>query len=76
MVHRNVIMTLEPCVEASHYIAGGSCVSSQSRDTITIEIINNTSVRAISLPENYSQNEKVQGRVIIVVRVLPGLLLD
>lgn len=42
---------LEPSVEASRFIAGGSCTSSQGRDTITIGIINNASVWGISLPE-------------------------
>lgn len=79
MVHRNVIMILELSVEASCYVvgvAGGSCPSSQGRDTITIGIINNTSVWGISLPENYSKMEEVQERGIIVVKELPGLLLE
>lgn len=72
--HRNVIIILEPSMEASHYFAGESCTSSRGRDTITIGIIN-ILFGGISLPENYSQMEEVQ-RVIIVVRQLPGLLLE
>lgn len=62
MVHRNVIMILEPSVEASYYVAGESCACSQGRDTSTIGIINNSSVWAISLPENYSQNGRSTGK--------------
>lgn len=56
MVHKNVIMTLQLPMEASHQVAGGSHASLQGRDAITFGIINNTSVWGISLPENYSQN--------------------
>lgn len=59
---------LEASVEASRFIAGGSCTSSQGRDTITIGIINNASVWGISLPEIIVKMEVVQSRVIIVVR--------
>lgn len=72
MVRGTVIMMLEPPMEASHSIAGGSWGSSQGRDTITIGMINETSVWGISLLENYSQREEV----IIVVRGLPGVLLE
>lgn len=53
MVRGTVILMLE---EASHSVAGGSCGSSQGRDTITIGMINETSVWGISLLENYSQS--------------------
>lgn len=62
MVPRNVIMILESSVEAFHYIAGESWACSQGRHTITIGIINNTAVWAISLPENYSQNGRSTGK--------------
>lgn len=62
MVLWNVIMILEPSAETSHYIAGESWACSQGRHTITIGIINNTAVWAISLPENYSQNGRSAGK--------------
>lgn len=62
MVPRNVITILEPSAEASHYIAGESRACSQGRHTITIGIINNTAVSAISLPENYSRNGRSTGK--------------
>lgn len=58
MVHRSIIMILEPSMDAPHYVAGGSCTSLWGRDTIVIGIINDTSVWGISLPENYSQNAR------------------
>lgn len=66
MAHRNAIRILEPSVEASCcYVAGGaggSCGSAQGRGTVTIGIINNTSVWGISLPENYSQDGGSTGK--------------
>ena len=42
--------------------AGGSCASSQGRDTVTIGIISNISVWDFPLPENYSQYGRSTGK--------------
>lgn len=54
----------------------GSCTSSQGRNTITIGIINNTSIWGSHYQKIIVKIEEVQRRLIIVVRELPGLLLE